>query len=78
MKITRVVTNKMHCNLCDTTIESEHQHDFVSCKCGNIAVDGGKAYLRRVGDVHHVNCVELSETYEEDYTPSWEPGKEVT
>lgn len=45
----KILKNAVHCNLCDTTIESKHRHDFVLCKCGNIAVDGGKAYLRRVG-----------------------------
>lgn len=32
---------------CNELIESRHVHDYVSCNCGNIAVDGGKEYLRR-------------------------------
>jgi hypothetical protein len=26
------------------------RHDFKFCKCGAVAVDGGKDYLRRVGN----------------------------
>ena len=31
-------------------IESTHCHDFKFCKCGAVAVDGGKDYLRRCGN----------------------------
>lgn len=41
------------CRVCGSTVESKHRHDFVSCKCGSIAVDGGKAYLKRVGNCQH-------------------------
>ena len=44
-----IVQNAVICNKCDDFIFSGHRHDFVECKCGNIAVDGGQAYLRRVG-----------------------------
>ena len=36
--------------LCEEEIESVHRHDFVTCKCGNVSVDGGKDYLRRSED----------------------------
>jgi hypothetical protein len=39
--------NKAECRLCGDVIESKHRHDYVSCKCGGISVDGGKDYLRR-------------------------------
>ena len=41
------------CKLCNTTIESKHVHDFVTCKCGAFSVDGGSDYHRMVfsGDV---------------------------
>ncbi len=39
--------NSATCLLCNTTIESKHVHDFVSCKCGNVFVDGGLDYIRR-------------------------------
>lgn len=46
----KIIRNSAKCNKCDTEIESKHVHDFVYCKCGKIAVDGGKQYLKRVGD----------------------------
>jgi len=33
--------NRAKCKLCNTIIESFHQHDYVKCKCDEIAVDGG-------------------------------------
>ncbi len=70
--VERVITNKVRCKLCDTIIESVHRHDFVYCKCGNIAVDGGKEYLRRVGDVYYKNVEDLSVTEEVEVKMSWE------
>ena len=46
-----IVQNAAICNKCDDFIVSKHRHDFVSCKCGNVSVDGGQAYLRRVGGI---------------------------
>lgn len=43
-----IIKNAVKCNLCEEVIESVHRHDFKYCKCGNVAVDGGKEYLRRV------------------------------
>ena len=45
----RIIRNSAQCLKCLDTIESKHVHDFRWCKCGSIAVDGGKAYLKRVG-----------------------------
>ena len=45
-----ILRNSAKCRKCGDSIESKHRHDFVWCKCGAIAVDGGKAYLRRVGN----------------------------
>ena len=61
MKILEQVisVNRVYCKKCKDTPTSHHGHDFVSCKCGAISVDGGPNYLRRIGDL---NCyIELSE-----------------
>mgnify|MGYP000872965354 FL=1 len=55
----RIKVNKARCRLCGAIIESKHRHDFVQCPCGNIAVDGGRDYLRRAGNPNNVE--ELSE-----------------
>ncbi len=35
--------NRAKCKLCQSIIESFHSTDYVSCKCGEISVDGGEA-----------------------------------
>ncbi len=42
-----ILRNSAKCLSCNEEIESRHRHDFVQCTCGNVAVDGGKDYLRR-------------------------------
>ena len=46
----KIITNKIRCKKCGDVIESTHRHDFKFCKCGVVAVDGGKDYLRRCGN----------------------------
>lgn len=46
----KIITNKIRCKKCGDVIESAHRHDFKFCKCGVVAVDGGKDYLRRCGN----------------------------
>jgi len=58
----KLIKNAAQCLSCNDIIESKHRHDFVSCKCGELCVDGGLDYLRRVGNINM--CKDLSE-YEE-------------
>lgn len=37
---------KVMCLKCKDIIRSKHRHDYVTCKCGAISVDGGDDYLR--------------------------------
>jgi hypothetical protein len=56
-----ITKNAVECRLCGDVVESIHRHDFVFCKCGEIAVDGGKDYLRRTaGNLN--NIIDRSET----------------
>ena len=59
-----ILKNKAQCKKCNDIIESKYRHDFRSCGCGAISVDGGKDYIRRVGD--QTDIIELSETDEGD------------
>lgn len=43
-----IIRNSARCLSCGDEIESTHRHHMQSCSCGAVAVDGGKAYLRRV------------------------------
>lgn len=60
----RIIRNAARCVHCNDEIESKHRHDFRSCKCGTVFVDGGKSYLRR-GFKKQTDFVDLSE-YAED------------
>jgi len=42
--------NRAQCRKCKDIIESKHVHDFVTCKCGAISVDGGQDYIKRSGN----------------------------
>ena len=46
----KIIVNKIRCKKCNDVIESTHGHDFKVCKCGSVAVDGGKDYLKRSGN----------------------------
>lgn len=48
--IERIRTNKIKCKKCGDIIESVNVHDFKWCSCGAVAVDGGREYLRRLGN----------------------------
>jgi hypothetical protein len=43
----KIIKNAIQCKLCGEIIESTHRNQYVSCKCGACAVDGGLDYLRR-------------------------------
>jgi hypothetical protein len=58
-----ILTNIIKCTKCNDIIESKHRHDFVKCSCKAVAVDGGTAYLKRVGDFQ--NYIDLSEVTDE-------------
>lgn len=44
----RIVRNSAACVGCGDKIESTYRHDFKTCSCGNLSVDGGKSYTRRL------------------------------
>lgn len=43
----KIIKNAIRCKICGDEIESTYRHDYVSCRCGACAVDGGHNYLRR-------------------------------
>jgi hypothetical protein len=53
----QIKVNKVRCKLCNDIIESKSVHDFRTCKCGAVSVDGGKEYLRR--------CFQSEDIFEE-------------
>ena len=43
----KIKRNVIKCNLCGDVIESTYIHDFKTCSCGAVSVDGGKHYCKR-------------------------------
>lgn len=64
-----IIRNAIRCNICGDEIESKHRHDYVECKCGACAVDGGHDYLRRC--FREKGCyTDISETVPDEETES--------
>lgn len=67
----RIITNKIKCNYCGDIIESKSVHDYKRCKCGKVAVDGGRDYLKRMfpGETpfnHNKHFTDMSEYIEDE------------
>lgn len=45
-----IISNKIKCKKCNDVIESKNTNDYKKCSCGAVAVDGGKDYLKRIGN----------------------------
>ena len=57
----RIIRNAIRCNHCGDIIESTPVHDFRTCSCGCVSVDGGHEYLRRCFRYSSVDFTDLSE-----------------
>lgn len=49
-----VLENAATCLECGEYIRSNNLHDYKSCGCGAIAVDGGSWYCKRVGSLESI------------------------
>ena len=46
--------NRIRCAKCLDILTSRHVHDFVTCSCGSVSVDGGNDYYRYVGELQNI------------------------
>ena len=46
----RLIKNHVRCLHCGDHLESRSHHDYRTCRCRKVAVDGGLEYLRRKGE----------------------------
>ena len=60
-----ILRNAIKCNRCGDVIESSFRHDFKTCSCGAVSVDGGHDYLRRAFR-EGVSFTDLSEVTEDE------------
>ncbi len=56
-----IYVNAARCKVCGWFIRSRNRHDFVTCSCGAVSVDGGSHYCKRTGDP--VNCEDIIEMF---------------
>ena len=59
-----IIRNAAQCMKCGNIIESKSRHDFVTCSCNNIFIDGGLDYFR-AGARDMSNFISLAE-YEDE------------
>ena len=53
-----IISNKIKCKKCGDIIESKSTNEYKRCSCGAVAIDGGKDYLKRIGNEN--DYIELS------------------
>lgn len=41
---------RVECLRCGDVLQSQHTHDFVTCRCGAVSVDGGASYTKISGN----------------------------
>lgn len=68
MMTEELLVNAARCFECGTYLESKHRHDFVTCECGKVSIDGGLDYVKVCGDLgSYVDlCVYGKECKDED------------
>lgn len=59
-----IVINRAKCLKCGDIISSKYTHDFKTCSCGNLSVDGGLDYIRR--DYKSDDYIELNESIDNE------------
>jgi hypothetical protein len=70
-----ILRNAARCRRCSVVVESTYVHHYQECSCGSIAVDGGREYLRRVGNARDIE--ELSQVRYEGARGYVPPGTEL-
>lgn len=58
-----VLENAAECLKCGEYIRSNNRHDYKSCKCGAVCVDGGSWYCKRSGKPE--DCKNIIVMYED-------------
>lgn len=62
----KIIKNCIKCKSCGDVIESTNTHDYKSCSCGRVAVDGGHDYLSRSFTDSPDDFEDLSEVIEDE------------
>lgn len=70
----KILRNRVRCKRCGEIIESVNYWDINFCRCGRVAVEGGKRYLGRIAIFSNEDYEELSE-FEDGENPLPSPEK---
>ena len=74
----KIIRNIIKCNCCGDVIESVSEHDFKTCKCGRVCVDGGHEYLRRLfkklEDFTELSVIEYNQEFKQALFNHAEPA----
>lgn len=62
----KLLRNSAVCRNCGTALESKHRHDFVTCTCGSLSIDGGLDYVKICGELGAYMDTCVYETVEVD------------
>jgi hypothetical protein len=49
LDVGNIYENKIECKNCGWVIRSKNRHNYVTCRCGDVSVDGGSWYQRIIG-----------------------------
>lgn len=61
--IGNIWSNSAKCNKCNDIIRSKNKHDYVTCSCEAIAIDGGSWYIKVSGNQDDISL--LTELYDD-------------
>jgi hypothetical protein len=59
-----IFANQAKCLNCNEVVRSRNRHDYRSCSCGNLSVDGGSMYCKRSCRDGWETIKEMSELYD--------------
>lgn len=63
----KILKNAIRCKKCGDEIESRTVHEFRTCKCGAVSVDGGLYYLKRCGELEDIEELSIFEHDKQEY-----------
>ena len=61
--MTKLLKNEvfgLRCTKCIDIIYSHHRHDMRFCKCGLIAIDGGRDYTKITGELKNMEHIVIN------------------
>ena len=58
----KIVAQAGIADCCGDLLISQFRHDFVTCFCGKVSLDGGAEYIRIVGEPNLLRLLSVHET----------------